>query len=90
MPAYQIEEILIRIGLALLAGVLIGVVPIAYRKGRFAPHAGQRIFLFILAAASLIGFCFYVAYLWKRFVPRESAAPAPISYPVPPRPSAAP
>lgn len=84
MPAYQLEEILTRIGMALLAGVLIAIVPIAYRSGRFAPHLGKRIFLMALAAVSFIGFCLYMAYLWNRFVPGEPEAPAPIAYPAAP------
>ncbi|MGD9781127.1 MAG: hypothetical protein AB7V14_03135 [Kiritimatiellia bacterium] len=84
MPTYQLVEILTRIGLALGAGVLVFIVPLALRKARFAPHAGKRVFLYVLALAALVGFCFYVYYLWTRYVPREPEAPAPIAYPVSP------
>lgn len=90
MPTYQLVAILTRIGLALAAGILVFIVPIALRKARFAPHLGKRIFLYVLACAALIGFCVYVFYLWARFIPREPEAPAPIAYPVSPAEPAGP
>ena len=90
MPTYQLVAILTRIGLALAAGILVFIVPIALRKARFAPHLGKRIFLYVLAFAALIGFCVYVFYLWARFVPREPEAPPSIAYPVSPAEPAVP
>ena len=84
MPAYQLHEMLVRIGLALLAGLLIFIVPLAYRKGRWAPHRLSRIVYFLISFAALVLFGFYASYLWQRFVPREPDAPAPITYPAPP------
>lgn len=86
MPTYQLEEILTRIGLALAAGVIIAIVPIAQRKARYEPSIVKRILFRVLALAALVGFCFYAWYLWDRFVPREPVAPAPVEYPVAPAP----
>jgi hypothetical protein len=88
MPTYQLEAILLRVGLALAAGVLIAIVPIAQRKARYEPSIVKRVFLHLLALASLVGFCFYAVYLWDRFVPREPEAPAPVAYPAAPAPVA--
>jgi hypothetical protein len=84
MPTYQFEAILTRIGLALVAGVLIGTVPIARRLARYEPRIVKRILLNLLALAALLGFCFYAWYLWDRYVPRAPEAPAPINYPAAP------
>ena len=75
---------LLRIGLALAAGLLIAVVPIALRKARFAVHLGPRIAGYAIALLALAGFGAYGWYLWNHYVPREPAAPAPITYPQPP------
>ncbi|HAL92171.1 MAG TPA: hypothetical protein DCM68_04005 [Verrucomicrobia bacterium] len=80
----DIQQILARLGLALGAGVLIFIVPIAYRKARWAPHRISRIAYYLVSLSALIGFCFYAAYLWNQFVPREPEAPAPVAYPVDP------
>lgn len=84
MPAYQLQELLTRIGLAFGAGVIIAIVPIAYRKARWAPHLPTRITFYAISLLALIAFFIYGAYLWNRFVPREPPAPAPITFPVPP------
>jgi hypothetical protein len=84
MPAHQLEAILIRIGLALAAGILAGIVPIALRKARFEPHLGKRIALFLLALFSLVGFGVYGWFLVDRYAPAAPDAPAPITYPSPP------
>jgi len=86
MPTYQLEAILTRIGLALAAGVIIAIVPIAQRKARYEPSLVKRVICHLLALAAFVGFCFYAWYLWDRFVPRESEAPAPVEYPVSPAP----
>ena len=86
MPTYQIAEVLARVGLALAAGVLIGTVPIARRAARYEPRMPKRIFFNLLSLGALIGFCFYVVYLWNRFIPREPEGPAPIEYPATPVP----
>lgn len=84
MPAHQLEAIFIRIGLALLAGVLIGLVPLALRKAQYSPRLARRITFYAIAAGSTIAFAFYVWFLWNRFVPREPDTPPPLTYPMPP------
>lgn len=86
MPTYQLEEVLIRVGLALAAGVLIFIVPIARRAARYEPRMAKRIFFNLLSLAALVGFCFYAVYLWDRFIPRTADAPAPVEYPASPAP----
>ena len=90
MPAYQLQAIFLRIGLALAAGLLIAIVPVALRKTRYEPSTAKRVFFYLLALASLAGFCAYAVYLWNHFVPPEPEAPAPITYPAEPLPPAAP
>ena len=84
MPTYQFHALLTRIGLALAAGVLIAIVPVAWRKTRYEPSIPRRIFYYVLALAALVAFGFYVSYLWQRFVPRAPAAPAAVTYPAAP------
>ena len=86
MPTYQFEAILVRVGLALAAGVLIGTVPIARRLARYEPSTIKRVLLNLISFGALVGFCVYAWYLWDRFVPREPAAPAPVVYPAAPEP----
>jgi TRAP-type C4-dicarboxylate transport system permease small subunit len=88
MPTYQFEAMLTRIGLALAAGVLIAIVPIALRKAHHERSIIKRVIANLVALAALIGFCFYGWYLWQRFIPREPEAPAPLEYPVAPAPVA--
>lgn len=89
MPTYQFHAILTRIGLALAAGVLIAIVPVAWRKTRYEPSIPRRVLFYIVALAALVGFGFYASYLWQRFAPREPAAPAAVTYPaVPAAPTA--
>ena len=90
MPTYQFHAILTRIGLALAAGVLIAIVPVAWRKTRYEPSLPRRIFFSVLALAALVAFGFYASYLWQRFVPRAPAAPAAVAYPAAPAAPAAP
>ena len=84
MPTYQLEAMFLRIGLALAAGVLIAIVPIALRKTRYEPRVGKRIFFYVLAFAALTGFGFFVVFLWNRYIPRTPEAPAPVEYPASP------
>ena len=90
MPSYQMEAIFLRIGLALAAGVLIAIPPIALRRARYEPSIPKRIFFHLLSLAALIAFGFYVVYLWDRFVPKEPEAPAPVEYPSAPATPVAP
>lgn len=90
MPTYQFHALLTRIGLALAAGVLIAIVPVAWRKTRYEPSIPRRIFFYLLALAALVAFGFYVSYLWQRFAPAEPAAPAAVAYPAAPAAPAAP
>lgn len=90
MPAYQFHALLTRIGLALVAGVLIAVVPVALRKTRYEPSIPRRVFFYVLALVAAVVFGVYAFYLWTRFVPRAPAAPAPVDYPAAPAALAAP
>ena len=51
IPSYQLEEFLVRLGLALGAGVIIFIVPLAYRKTRYEASRAKRV-LFTLVALS--------------------------------------
>jgi hypothetical protein len=84
MPAYQLQEIFLRIGLALGAGILIGAVPLAWRLGRFEPSRAKRITFQALAVLAFLCFCLYAWYLWQRFAPRAAPVPEPVAYPVVP------
>ena len=84
MPTHDIQAMLMRIGLALAAGFFIACVPIAIRKGRFAPHTGRRVAAFSFAALSFAAFLAMGWHLWTRHVPRSPEPPAPIAYPLPP------
>jgi len=86
IPTYQLEAIFIRIGLALAAGVLIAIPPIALRCARFEASIIKRIVCHIIALIALGCFCYYGYFLWNRFVPHEPDTPEPISYPVSPAP----
>ncbi|NCD22966.1 MAG: hypothetical protein EOL90_08520 [Spartobacteria bacterium] len=90
MPTYQLQEIFTRIGLALAAGILIAIVPIALRKTRYEPALSKRVFYALLALVALIGFGFYATYLWNRFIPRAPEEAAPLEYPAAPAAPAAP
>lgn len=87
---YQFQEMFARIGLALAAGILIAIVPVALRKTRYEPSVSKRVFYSILALVALIGFGFYATYLWNRFVPRAPDEAAPLEYPAAPTAPAAP
>ena len=78
MPTYQIQEILIHIGLALVAGVLIATVPIARRLARYESRIVKRVIFNLISLAALVGFCFYAWYLWDRYIPR---APEALAHP---------
>ncbi len=84
MPAYQVLELLTRLGLALAAGILIAIIPVALRKARFEPHIGKRITLYVIGFVATVAFAVYGWFLWDRFVPREAEPEAPIIYPVTP------
>ena len=90
MPSYQLQAIFLRIGLALAAGVLIAIPPIALRRARYEPSIPKRIFFHLFALVALIGFCFYANYLWSRFIPKEPETPVPVAYPTAPVAPAAP
>ena len=91
MPSYQMEAIFLRIGLALAAGVLIAITPIALRRARYEPSIPKRIFFHLFALVALVGFCFYANYLWSRFIPKAPETPVPVAYPAAPvAPAAAP
>lgn len=84
IPTHQLEAIFTRIGLALAAGVIIAIPPIAWRCARFEPSIIKRVVCHILALLALIGFGFYGYFLWNHFVPKKPVLPESISYPVAP------
>lgn len=84
MQNYQLEAILVRIGLALVAGLLAALVPIAVRKARFAVRPGVRIASIAAAVFALAGFALFGWYLWLNHVPRDESPAPPVSYPQPP------
>ena len=84
MPSYQLNAILLRVGLALGAGVLIAIVPVARRLARYEPSMVKRVLFNLLAVGALFGFAFYIWHLWDRYIPREPETPAPIAYPAAP------
>ena len=84
MPTFQLEAMFTRIGLALAAGVLIAIPPLAWRGARFEPSIVKRVVCHVIALIALAGFCYYAYFLWNRFVPSEPETPAPITYPAPP------
>jgi len=90
IPTHQLEAIFSRIGLALAAGVLIAIPPIAWRCARFEPSIIKRVVCHVIALIALAGFCYYGWFLWNRFVPHEPEAPEPIAYPTAPSTTTAP
>jgi hypothetical protein len=84
MPPHVLQALLSRIGLALIAGILAAIVPIALRRARFEAHVGKRVFLYLLALTALIGFGVYGWYLVSRHLPEAEPAPEPIEYPATP------
>ena len=79
-----------KINVASKVDLLIGVVPIAHRLTRYEPSIFKRVVFHVVSLLALIGFCAFAWFLWERYIPREPAVPAPLSYPVAPVPSAVP
>ncbi|MDD2240055.1 MAG: hypothetical protein PHI93_05275 [Kiritimatiellae bacterium] len=86
MPTHVLYALLTRIGLALVAGVLIAMVPIALRKARFEARMGKRVAFYLLAVLALIGFGLFGWYLVNQHVPKTETAPEPVVYPTLPTP----
>ncbi|MDR0993821.1 MAG: hypothetical protein LBN38_04550 [Verrucomicrobiota bacterium] len=85
MPSYQIIQILIRVGLALGAGILIALVPFYFAKARYALTIRRRITFFIVSVFFLACFIGYMLFLWNRFVPKNAPPPPPpATYPTVP------
>ena len=86
MMTKTVLDVLIRIGLALAAGVLIGLVPLELRRMRFASRVPWKIVHGLVAALALAGFLFYGHWLVKKYRPHwlEETPPA-AEYPVVPK-----
>lgn len=87
MPTYALYALLTRIGLALVAGILAALVPLALRKARFEARVGKRVVLYLLAVLALIGFGLFGWYLVDQHLVKTETTPEPVSYPaIPPAP----
>jgi hypothetical protein len=84
MPTHLLHALLIRVGLALVAGVLAAIVPIALRRARFEARMGKRVFLYLIAVLALLGFGFFGWYLVDQHVPKTETMPEPVVYPAMP------
>lgn len=84
MPTHLLHALLIRVGLALVAGVLAAMVPIALRRARFEARIGKRIVLYLLAVLALTGFGLFGWYLVDQHVPKTETAPEAVAYPAMP------
>lgn len=71
IPSYQLEAILLRLGLALGAGIIICIVPLVYRKTYFEISRTKRVLYYLIAVAALLAFGVYVWFLWDHFVPHS-------------------
>lgn len=86
MTTKMILEVLTRIGLALVAGVLIGIVPLELRRLRFATRIPWKIVHGLVAAVALAAFVFYGQWLVKKYLPAWTEdAPQTAEYPTVPK-----
>ncbi len=75
-------NIFITIGWALLAGVLIFMVPLCYRKAKYAENTTQRIVNVVSMLVFLAAFCILAWWLWDTKVPKSDPKDAPAAEPV--------
>ena len=86
MTAKMILEVLTRIGLALVAGVLIGIVPLELRRLRFASRIPWKIVHGLVALVALAAFWFYGQWLWEKYRSQWTEdAPQTAEYPTVPK-----
>lgn len=68
--------------MALGAGILIGIVPIAIRRAHYADTPRTRVASAIVAVLAAIAFCVYMVFLVRHFMPVTTEnQEAPVSYP---------
>lgn len=76
MSHYQpIYDVLMRIGYALVAGVLIALVPWAWQRGRYTVVRRGRFGWRVTAGVLLVVFGVYVWFLWDEIVPHSPEVP---------------
>lgn len=75
-------NVFITIGWALLAGFLIFMVPLCYRKAKYAENTTQRIVNIISLVVFLAAFCILAWWLWDTKVPKSDKPAVPAADPV--------
>ena len=78
----SILNIFITIGWALLAGILIFMVPLCYRKAKYAENTTQRVINVVSMVVFLAAFCILAWWLWDTKVPKSEKPNAPATDPV--------
>ena len=83
----HLQTIFINLGWAVLAGILILMVPLAYRKAKYAENSTRRIIAVIVMLIFLAAFCGLSFWLWQTRIPASdpdaAGEPAPVVEPVP-------
>lgn len=83
----HLQTILINLGWAFLAGILILMVPLTYRKAKYAENTTRRIIAIISMVIFLAAFCGLSYWLWQTHIPADDAKiageSAPVVEPVP-------
>ena len=86
MMTKTVLDVLTRVGLALVAGVLIGLVPLELRRLRFATRVPWKIVHGVVAALALAGFLLYGYWLVKQYRPQWlEDKPQTVEYPSVPK-----
>ncbi len=71
--------------MALVAGVLIGIVPLELRRLRFATRIPWKIVHGLVAAVALGAFVIYGQWLVKKYLPQWQEEAPPAEYPTVPK-----
>lgn len=83
----HLQTILINLGWAFLAGLLILMVPLTYRKAKYAENTTRRIIAIVAMLIFLGAFCGLSYWLWNTHMPtndiRSAGESAPVVEPVP-------
>ncbi len=83
----HLQTILINLGWAFLAGLLILMVPLTYRKAKYAENTTRRIIAIVAMLIFLGAFCGLSCWLWQTRIPADDSnaagEPAPVVEPVP-------
>lgn len=83
----HLQTIFINLGWAVLAGLLILMVPLTYRKAKYAENLTRRIIAIVVMLIFLGAFCGLSYWLWQTHVPADDAKavgePVPAVEPVP-------